>query len=757
MTTDRVHSDHVRIALERAEGTPFEIFANAFYSSIVGTRFVPLGGYKDGAADARDGQIFGDATDPGTFYQASIEQDLEAKIRRTISRLKQFGRTPKVLVYLTPHIVRYSDRVERNLTRELDVTIAIRDGGYIALHVNDGTGTKAAYHDHLRHYTDHLRKIGTSNLIGPSAHVKTPAVYVFPANEVQRRSGDNTLVNSVVDALALWALEGTDPDKGVLRTADEVFRRIVNELPSVQELVGQRVEARLEAMSKRNYPGGRAVNWHRTEGGFCLPYAVRQRIEEENTEDEALRLRVLEQLEDRIRASTPQPGLGDVRMRQAAETAMRTLQLAFERQGLEFSVYIAGNEGEFPTITDALRQALLEQQYHGKTGQLIGDAAFTILRGVLYNSTEDERRYLQTLSRTYALLFTLNTEPRLLQFFQDMLSDFRLYVGADQIVRALSEHLIPEPDRMTRNTLLIGARAGAKLILTEPVLSEVVNHLRTADHEHSNHIRGIEHRLSYDIARAAPQIMLRAYLYAKLNCDLGRRRPADWPSFVQQFCTYTSLHKPDAFEDLRQYLQSLFGFQYQSTNDLERLVDLEELQLLAEKLVSIKKGKTELARNDALLALAVYGKRRQRGETSRVTEFGWGTWWLTGETRILRLTWDIVEKNSARYIMRPEFLLNFLGMAPSAEKARKAFSSVFPSMLGIQLARRMPIDAFNKIIDKAAEAEGLDDARRTVEIAKLTNKLKSDLSNQYLLTEDDIAAVDLVAQRPAATPGFRRC
>lgn len=752
MTTDRVHPDHVRIALERVEGTPFENFANGFYSSIVGTRFVPLGGYKDGGADARDGQIFGDATDPGTFYQASIEEDSEAKIRRTISRLKEFGRTPKNLIYLTPNIVRYSDRVERSLTNELDVTIAIRDGGYIALHINDDAGTKAAYHDHLSHYTDHLRHIGTSNLIGPSTHVKTPAVYVFLANEVQRRGGDNTLVNSVVDALALWALEGTDPDKGILRTSDEVLVRITDELPSVQELVGQRIEARLREMSKRSYPGGRAVNWHRTEGGFCLPYEVRERIEEENTEDEALRLRVLEQLEDRIRAIGPESGLGDVRLRQAAATAMRALQLAFERQGLEFSVYIAGNEGEFPTITDALRQALVEQQHHGKTGQLIGDAAFKALRGVLYSSTEDERRYLQTLSRTYALLFTLNTEPRLLQFFQDMSSDFRLYVGADQIVRALSEHFIPEPDRMTRNTLLIAARAGAKLILTEPVLNEVVNHLRTADIEYSNHIRKVEHALSYDMARAAPQIMLRAYLYAKLNCDLGRRRPADWPSFVNQFCTYATLQKADAYEDLRQYLQSSFGFQYESTNDLERLVDSEELYLLAEKLVAIKNN-PELARNDALLALAVYGKRRQRGETSRVTEFGWGTWWLTGETRIIKLTGDIVEKNSARYIMRPEFLLNFLRMAPSAEKARKAFASVFPSMLGIQLARRMPTNTFNKIIDKAAEAEGLDDARRTVEISKLTNRLKSDLSNQYLLTAGDIAAVDLDAQQRQAATG----
>lgn len=746
MTADRVHPDHIAIALGRAAGNVFENFANAFYSSIVGSKFVPLGGIKDGGADARDGQIFGDVSEPGTFYQASVEQDAEAKIRRTVARLKEFGRHPRVLIYLTSQTVRYSDRVERALTKELDVTIAIRDGGYIALHINDDDGTKAAYHDYLHQYTDHLRQIGVSNLIGSSKHVKSPAVYVFLANEVQRRGGDESLVNSVTDALALWALEGTDPDKGIFRTADETLRWIVDELPAVRDLVAPRLEARLQAMSLKGYAGGRAVKWHRKENNFCLPFEIRTRISAENAADEALRLRVLDGLQERI-ADSVQPGVGAVRLREAAETALRAIQLAFERQGLEFSLYIDDDGGGgFPTITEALREALLEGKHHGATGQLIGDAAFSALRGVLYNSTEDERQYLQTLSRTYALLFTLNTEPRLLQFFQDMSAEFRLYVGADQIIRALSEHYIPEPDQMTRNTLLVAARAGARLVLTEPVLGEVVNHLRGADHEYFNHLEAIEHRLDYDIAREAPQIMLRAYLYGRLNTGLGRRQPRNWQSFVQQFCTHSTLHHGDAFDDLRQYLQTVFGFKYESTNDLESLVNIDQLTQLAEALTSLRKGHPELARNDALLALAVYGKRKQSGETSKVTEFGWGTWWLTGETTIRRLTADIVKANRARYIMRPEFLLNFLGLAPSAEKARQAFAKVFPSMLGIQLARRMPMETFNKILDKAAEAEQLDDARRTVEMGKLTNKLKSDLSRQYFLTKDDIAAVDVVAQ-----------
>jgi hypothetical protein len=175
----------------------------------------------------------------------------------------------------------------------------------------------------------------------------------------------------------------------------------------------------------------------------------------------------------------------------------------------------------------------------------------------------------------------------------------------------------------------------------------------------------------------------------------------------------------------------------------------EEVAALAEQLSPAKKD-PRLAYNDALLALAVYGRRRRRGETSRVTEFGWGTWWLTGETSILRLTRDIVARHGARYIMRPEFLLNYLTLAPSALEARRDFADIFPSLLGIQLSKRMTSAAFDEFMDRVREAEQLDEARRVVEMAKLSDQLKTDFRRQYARTNGrSAAAADVVAARAA--------
>ncbi|MDA5147121.1 hypothetical protein PEM37_37025 [Streptomyces sp. AD681] len=257
---ERIPDDVIRIALDKAEGFPFERFAIAFYSSLVGIDFVPLGGIKDGGADARDGTLYEEKGGANTFYQASVEVDTEGKIRRTVDRLREFGRTPNYLYYLTSQTVKYSDRAERELTKELNVSIVIRDGSYIVAHVNDEAAGRDAFDQHLRSYTDFLKRIGSSRLIESSKHVKNPAAFVFLSQELERRSGNQKLVDAVVDALALWALEGTDPDAGILYSSEKVESIIEQSLPGVTGLVKPRLRRRLEAMAAKKYRGGRAIN-----------------------------------------------------------------------------------------------------------------------------------------------------------------------------------------------------------------------------------------------------------------------------------------------------------------------------------------------------------------------------------------------------------------------------------------------------------------------------------------------------------------
>lgn len=751
MAPTTVHPDLVTVALDRTDGASFELFVNQFYPAIAGAVFVPLGGFKDGGADAYESPVHEDQARADRFYQASIEADCGAKVRRTVARLRDFGREPKTLTHFTPHTVRYPDRIEADLSDELGLQVVIRDGNYIRNHVNDDAQTIAAFDNRLRWHTDFLKGVGKSTIIPASAHVRSPAVYVFLAQELNRRDGDYHLVNAMTDTLVLWALEGTDPDQGILRSQEEILARVADELPGVKPLLAQRLSRRLNAMSAKSYPGGRAIRAHQRDGLYCLPYETRLRIEAESAADEALQVRFRQSLEARV-AAEPRAGLGEAGTTSAVDVAQRAIQLTFETQGLEFASFLQrsdGSTGGFPTITDAIGKALTQLGLAGARGNLIGEAALSALRGVLYNSDDVEREYLHKLSLTYALLFTLNTEPRLIEYFENLTGDFYLYVGSDVLLRALSEHHLPEPDQMTRNTLLMAARQGATLILAEPVLNEVVHHLRISDLEYKNHIAGREDHLPYEVVRDVPPIMLRAYLYAHMNHDLGEKRPRNWQGFVNKFCDHSDLHRDAAFEDLRRYLCVAFNMQYRSSEDLAAYFDQSEVERVTEALAPYKK-KDVLAEHDAILASTVYGRRVKRRESSSTSEFGLSTWWLTGETSILRYTRDLVRKHHAQYMMRPDFLLNFLTLAPKAHEVRSTFKHVFPGLLGVSLGRRMDVEAFHEVMQQVAEAESLDDARRSAQMAKVVDKLKGDASKRfYLAAHGD--AIDAVAARYQAS------
>lgn len=729
-----VDPELVDIALERISGTTFESFSNTFFPSLLGVDYSPLGGMHDGGADAFGGDIVHERNGKASvFYQASVQSDPKAKIRATIRRLREYGRQPEQLHYLTSRTVSSIDVVEDTLSEELDVSIRIRDARYIRAHINDSSATEFAFERHLRPETLFLAAAGSAPIIPGSAHASSTAVFVFLRQTIDRLDGNVSLLNSVTDSLALWALEGTDPDAGLKMSADDVLDKIRAVVPSAASLIERRLHDRLVELAKKGYPGGRKVNWHRKEDRFVLPLSTRESIGSQNRDDEALRIRTLQAIERRAEAHIDDLADGD--LTQVARVSLRALQLAFEQEGLEFAHYITrSSDGKgYPQISDAVRAAVEESGVYGAASVVLASRCLKVARDCLYHSSDDERDYLGRLARTYTLLFTLNNEPRVLDYFEGMASNFELLVGSDLLVRALSERYLEEPSQLIRNTLTMATRAGASLILTEPVLDEVLGNLRSSDREYENYIKGVEHRMSADLITEVPKILVRAYLYNR-QIPAG---PTNWPAFVEQFCSHADLHRPAAREQLRRYFRSAFAMTYVSREQLEELANPDEVDLLSGKLASVKEN-FDLARNDALLACAVYGNRLKRNESGTDIEFGYRTWWLTNEARILRSSRELVSKyDGARYMMRPDFLLNFLAFAPQATEVRQSFANIFPSTLGVQMSRRMDERTFHDIMRQIKEAEQYDDGRRMAIMAGCADKLKSDFERRYAFELDE--------------------
>jgi hypothetical protein len=721
----------VEVALEYVEGSAFERFFQMFYPSVAGYGFIPLGGMHDGGADAYDSDVVSVRADrPTSFYQASIEADPAAKIRRTVRRLRDSGRDLRRLTYFTSRDVPNQDLVEEQLGEEFDITLAIRARKWIAANINRSPQTIAAFDAHLRPYTSFLGDIGGAHLIDRSPIAGSPSVCVFLAQEVERRRANSDLLASIVDSLILWSLAGTDPDTGKLMGRAEMLAKIEQALPTAKHFIRGTLDHRLAALASKQRTAGREVRFYRKDEKFCLPYEARQLIAEENTEDEALRISVLDTFRARASAFSARERL-PISVDDLADLALATAQRVFEKEGLRFAAFFSDGEGEIGSnVADRADEVLRESNIGGDAALIVKSGIIAILRPAFYQSEESERVFFGKLSRTYALLFSLSADPAIIDYFRGMSGDFVLYVGADLIIQALSErYLLPE-DQMATNTLKILKDAGATLILSEPALDEVKGHLVASDAEFSAYYMSVEQYVTMEHARHASKVLIRAYFYSKLAPMGNIRPPAGWKSYIGQLCSYGDLHRETGKQELKHYLLDRFRMEFASVDDLAHLTNEDEVAELSERLKSIKQENI-LALNDARQILAIYGKRRELGEGHRPNAFGYRTWWLTHESLVRRHTGDIVRKHGAQYILRPEFVLNFIALSPTTEEVRTAYRSIFPSALGLTLSNRMRDDVFKDVMRRVREASENDEARLRVMMGTLANRLKSDHFKVY--------------------------
>jgi hypothetical protein len=635
----------VEISLDRVTGDDFEKFAVAFLPEILGTDLVPTGGVHDGGADGFIDTGLYCGRRVGAFYQASVQDNYKAKIRHTIKRLREFGRDPKSLLYVTSRPINTPDADDEELSAELDVVIKIRPRAWILGNVQRSPATIEAYTTYLAPHIAFINDFGAASLIAKSPHVPSRSVCVFLSQEVERRRKNSKLLESLVDSLILWSLDKTDPDKGLFLTRDEILLKIETAFVPAKNFIRGVIDNRLIALASKENTNGREIRWYAREKKACLPFETREIIREENIEDEFLITTVLEQFETRANSMLPVHTESDVTGAQAARVAISAIHQAFVNNGLDLAAFLkeGGSSGSCPPLTDDIDFALESAETKSSDRPILKAVALGLLRGAFYESSPEQREYLGKLARTYSLVFSLQADPRTVEYFQHMSANFVLLVGTDILIRALSERYLKPSDQMTCNLLKILQQAGATLYISDPVVDEVHRHLETTDWEFRNYCARSEPYIDENIARHIGKILIRAYFYAKLKPAEGVQPPGGWRSFIGQFCSYDSLHRPAVSKnELRQYLVNRFGMSVLATEDMERLVNSDELEELTEQLKPYKseQGAEILARSDAKMILAVYGLRRERREEFSGSAYGFNTWWLTHETLVQRATAD---------------------------------------------------------------------------------------------------------------------
>lgn len=344
---------------------------------------------------------------------------------------------------------------------------------------------------------------------------------------------------------------------------------------------------------------------------------------------------------------------------------------------------------------------------------------------MFYSSTSIQRKYLYNLSRAYVLLFTLQAEPKVIEYFSNMSASFNLFVGSDILVRALSERYLNQEDQVCRNMLKIAIESGVSLNLSSCVLDEIFWHIKTTNYEFLNHFSENEQFMSNkEITRNSSKILIRAYFYAKEKGNVKT-----WQSYINQFISYEQIENDIGREELKSYLTgSGFKLKFVENECLENVVSDEQVQKLAQKLMENDiKDNQQLALSSALLVFGIYGLRKKNAESSNGSPFGFKTWWLTNQTKITHHTGEVIKNNHGKhYIMKPEFLLNFIALSPSCEQARETFKTFLPSNIGIELGHRLKEDVFHQMLSKVGEWLEYEPARVNTLLSNLSDDLKSD-------------------------------
>ncbi len=551
--------------------------------------------------------------------------------------------------------------------------------------------------------------------------------------------GNASILISITDGLIFWSLEATDPEKRILFSRDEILAKIEGAIPTARKFIRGKIDERLKLLRSKGNPQGRQISWYAKEDAYALRYEQRMLLIEDDLDDTALFNAITDRIRERIKA------IIDVSLYKLSAEIARVISSCidamFEKQGFTIGLYFIDKNDEMIdsiNLIDDIDAGVDRLGLKPADRQAVHDVVVTILRKLIYNPDDIERKYFIKLSTTYFLLFALKSEPRIVEYFNSMANRLVLYIGSDLIIKALSEHNLPVEGRMVTNALDVIKSSGADLIVTEPALEEVFTHLHASTLEFENFYANVENMIDEDFVYSIDRILIRSYFYAKLNINTIGRPPQAWRSYISQFCNYDDVRRKQNSDSLRFFICDKFGLGYESKEEMLKSIDRDELAKLTAAIVAERSKRyiehprrDVLAYNDALHVLRVYSRRLTTRDNIAPNPFGHKTWWVTHEQAVQRASLASLGPYKPRVIMRPEFLLNYIALMPTKREVVESYRTIFPTILGVSLGRRATGPMLHSVLSAARQAASVDNSRAKAMLNEFSDKLKTDQLRVY--------------------------
>lgn len=214
------------------DGDLFETFAQHVLSAVIGPTFVPHGGLKDQGIDGLNHIIHPEGKRE-IIYQISTSSRPEDKIYDSVKKLQDNGISYSQMKYITNEKVSNKESIAINVFDEYGANVQCRDVDWLKGIINNSSEAYRYYEifvdKHLHEYiTTEGKKIEIND------DIRDPRVYVYLRQQWDDSREGKNISNALTDGLIMYALEGTDPDKGNLMSKKDIINEIKEEAPPVR-------------------------------------------------------------------------------------------------------------------------------------------------------------------------------------------------------------------------------------------------------------------------------------------------------------------------------------------------------------------------------------------------------------------------------------------------------------------------------------------------------------------------------------------
>ncbi|WP_299410931.1 hypothetical protein, partial [uncultured Roseobacter sp.] len=716
----RLSDQLISLAIDNISKTDFEIWVQTVLTKTEGIDFAPTGGIHDGG---QDGFVRGIEGQPTHYIQITKQENTRKKVRETVEAIRK-ERELDQLTLVTSQVEQNRDLLEAKWGKEFSLRLRIHDRSWLLVRASLDEGLKDGLYGYVRSLLEELNRATTvRQQVG-----KQDRLSIVTYLEAQARSlpSSEDFQNICLDTVVYTALQGTDPAEEKFKTFVEIESELKLSHSQLLAKAPTQLEDRLEFLSsKQNIP---RLRKHPGEK-YALPFEVRSQFGDFNLSVQNQEDMFLASLSSRIRDQAPELG---IELHGKILSLVRdALHETFRQQAMNFANSFATSTDDADIEVFSIIETLSKElEFDPPELDQAREMAASIFRKACYSSDESERTFLETLMKYYTVQFVMHGDAVVSEYFTAMAKRLRVYLGTDIIVRCLSEVFVKEKSRGMTNALSRIQSGGVTLRITRRTLEEVFSHLHATHLTFRNDFEGWYRRGTLQEIMQSDRILIRSFGYAYFEPIGHTRQPRDWSDFLNQFGSASWFSEPDRnIDDFGSFLIEKFGLEFVELEGVTSKIDTDLAQEIADEILSSRdrgttSGYAKLALNDAQMALLITAERTERGERITTDLYGYNTWWMTEEAKVLR---ELRKRGlPANIVMHPQFLINHLLLDPTAAYGGKQGRDLTPTLFGLRITNRVPNTALRKFLDAVRDMGEQDEVAQRARIRAAANRLKAD-------------------------------